>query len=195
MCLEKSGVSTLRRGKWSPVVFCVVTTAAAAFLAACSSETSQDQRDSTTRISEDYAGTPVEEWRPIEKMLNEGLMRLKYRDKSGLYELEFEYLRDEKTYDEYLTMGEIRWASMDTINHLEVNDVHFYDDDSAWVEATYVFDSPTQGRSETPDEFMVYKHNGRWIKPFVSIIDNQLLYEKTIEDARKAALEEAQGDG
>ena len=103
-------------------------------------------------------------------MLNEGLIRLKYGDKSGLYELEFEYLRDEKTYDDYLAMGQIQWASMDSINHLEVTNVIFNPDSSADVEILYVFDSEKGGFTDHTDNFVIYRRNGRWIKPTVSIL-------------------------
>ena len=43
-----------------------------------------------------------DDWKEIEKVIDETIVRLRYRDKSGLYENEFEYLRDEENLDQYL---------------------------------------------------------------------------------------------
>ncbi len=172
------------------IIVCMLFIISGVILGGCSSQKNDTKSDNTPMTAEEQKSA---DWKEIENILNEGLTRLKYKDKSGLYELEFEYLRDEKTYDDYLAMGEIRWASMDTINHVEVLNIDFFDRDSAHVTIKYVFDSPGGGQSTTDDIVTVYWHQGKWIKPTVSIIANQLEYEEAIKAAEAEALKEAQG--
>ena len=128
-------------------------------------------------------------------MLNETITRLRYGDKSGLYDNEFEYAQDETTFDKYLGMTQIRIAQADTITSVEVRHVDFYDRDSAFVDVTVHFEGPTGQKSYYRDKIVVYYHRGRWIKPTVSVIDLQVHYDDMIRVADSAAEAEARETG
>lgn len=127
----------------------------------------------------------------IEEMLNEAITRLKYGDKSALYENEFEYYTDEINFDEYLETGQMRYAQADTITFVEVRYVEFFDHDSAIVDVTVHFEGPTGQKSYFDDRIVVYYHKGRWIKPTITVVDHQLDYEEKIRVADSAAAAEA----
>ncbi len=165
----------------------------AAVVVSCDSQedTSQGTADSTAIIAD--SGSSADE-RLIAEMINEAMIRLRYKDKSVLYDNEFEYLRDDVTYDEYLKMDQIRWAQADSITYVEVRNVDFFDADSALVDVTVNFEGPTGHKSYHRDRITVYHHQGRWIKPTVSVIDMQLDYEHKIHVADSAAAAEAGED-
>ncbi len=165
-------------------------------LIGCSSD-KKDKADSATTETKDldtnyYSHLSPEE-QEIAEMLNEALQRLKYDDKSGLYELEFSYYTDENSYDEYIKRGEIIYAEMDSIHHLDVLDFTFYGDDSVALKVEYVFDPASDGtQSRLPDQFKLYWSHDRWVKPTVTRIHHQLEYDYKIEKAIEAAEEENQ---
>lgn len=160
-------------------------------IAGCSSDKTEVVDDSSDLDTNYYSHLTPEE-QGIANQLNEALQRLKYDDKSGLYELEFSYYTDENSYDEYIKRGEIVYAQMDSIHHLNVFDFIFYDDDSADVNIEYVFNSSAGGHSTVKDMFRLYKSHDRWVKPTVTRILHQLEYDYKIEKAIKAAEEENQ---
>jgi hypothetical protein len=129
----------------------------------------------------------------INAMMNEAMERLRLGDKSYLFDLEFEYLQDDITYDDYLNMAQIKWASADTITHVEIRDVELFDHDSALVDVTLHFEGVTGKKSYHRDKTVVYYHRGRWIKPTVSVIDMQAAYDEKIRVADSAAKAEAGG--
>jgi hypothetical protein len=89
-------------------------------------------------------------------------------------------------------MGQIRAAQADTITFVEVRHVNFFDHDSAIVDVTVHFEGITGKKSFHRDKIVVYYHNGRWIKPTVSVIDLQLNYDNMIRVADSAAAAEAE---
>ena len=167
-----------------PVILCI------GWLAACDSKKTSDDvvQDSSALVGE--SGEAADK-KLIERMLKETIARLKYGDKSALYENEFEYFTDEKTYDDYLEKAEIRWAQADTVTLIEVKHIDLFDRDSALVDVTVHFEGPTGKKSYLDDRLYVYYHKGRWIKPTVTVIDLQLNYEEKIRIADSAAAAEA----
>lgn len=120
--------------------------------------------------------------------LNEALVRLSYGDKTGLYELEFQYLRDERDFDFYVRMRAIEYARMDSLDHIEVKRVKYHGEDSAQVDIIYVFNTiGGSGGSEMHDKLWVYREGERWIKPTASIFKKQREYEDLIRKADSAA--------
>jgi len=110
--------------------------------------------------------------------------RLRYGDKSGLYENEFQYFHEQETYDDYLRHGEVTWANADSLDSIQVLAVQLFERDSAHLEVLYHMNSagevqppPNRGRLKA------YWHQGRWIKPYMSSIDRQLDYEELIRQA------------
>lgn len=158
-------------------------------VAGCSSNKTEVTDDKTDLDTNYYSHLTPEE-QEIANTLNEALQRLKYNDKSGLYELEFSYYTDEHTYDDYIKRGEIQHAQMDSINHLEVYDFTYYDDDSVDVNIAYVFNSSAGGLTTLKDMFRLFKNNDRWVKPTVTVLQLQLEYDYKIQKAIEAAEEE-----
>ena len=115
----------------------------------------------------------------IEYNLNYVMNRLRYNDKSGLYDNEFEYMRAQTSFDEYLKQRSIVFARVDSLTSLEATSVTMFGHDSADVELIVHFDGPSGKHTEFPDRVLVYYHNGSWIKPTVSTIDAQVEWEKS----------------
>ncbi|MFH1687560.1 MAG: hypothetical protein ABIE70_08570 [bacterium] len=116
--------------------------------------------------------------------------RLRYDDKTGLYENEFEYFRNEKTFDDYLLHGEVTWANADSLDHVVVKDITFFDRDSAWIEADFMMQRATGGLAASPIRLPAYYHQGRWIKPYMSRMSLQLEFEEKIRQADQDAGED-----
>jgi len=108
-----------------------------------------------------------------------------------LYENEFEYLIDEKPFEEYITFPQIKIAEADTIDYVEVIKYEPREDNSAIVDVIVHFLGPTGVRTDYPDKIRMYKHKGRWIKPTVSNLQLQKNYEELIRQAESDAEEEA----
>lgn len=143
---------------------------------------------------EEVVEEPGSEEQLIEDVVNDALARLKLKDKTGLYENEFEYLRDEDVFDDYLKRGQINWAQADTIEFVDVQAVQFFkDDDSAVVDVEVNFHNEMEDRrSSISDRITVYWHRGRWIKPTVSVRSQQDEYDELQRIADSMAQLEAE---
>lgn len=129
----------------------------------------------------------------FENLMNEIIDRMRYGDKAGLYDMEFEYLRDENTFDEYLARGDIKWANADTLVFIEVIGVTLFDEDSAAVSVVIHFEGTGGKEIAIDEEYKLYHLQGYWHKPTVSVISAQLDYENLIRQAQEAAEEEESG--
>ncbi|HKK20375.1 MAG TPA: hypothetical protein VJ983_02805 [candidate division Zixibacteria bacterium] len=130
----------------------------------------------------------------IETMMNAAMDHLRYGDKSALYENEFPYVRDENTFDQYLKLGPISYASTDSLTHIDVDSLTMYAHDSALTHLTVHFEGPSGKKSELKDSVVVYYSDGRWIKPTVGASSMQANYDRIIRAADSAAAAEAQGE-
>ena len=151
--------------------------------------------DSATRAggAESAPGSELSlEAQEIQEALNSAIVRLKYGDKSGLYENEFEYLTDEKNFDEYLEYEPVRYARADSIDFIEVTGYEPREHNSIMVDVIVHFLGPTGVRTEFPDRVRMFRHKDRWIKPTVSRLTHQLEYEDNIRRADSAAEAEAE---
>ncbi len=173
----------------------VLTALLTILLVACSSKnepepgaTSQDEVASTQEIK------PVTVRDSIEVMMNRAMDYLRYYDKSALYENEFPYVRDENTFDQYLKLGQIVYASTDSLTHIDVDSLTMYAHDSAMTHLTVNFEGPTGMKSQLKDSIMVFYSNGRWIKPTVGSSALQANYDRIIRMADSAAAAEAAGN-
>ena len=127
----------------------------------------------------------------IEIVINETIDRMRYGDKSGLYEMEFNYLTDAETFDDYLKRGEVRWANADSMSYIEVKRVTPFGEDSASVDVL-IHMTKSDGTDLPVDEhFLLYHIYDYWNKPFVSRIEDEIKYQNLIHDAERAAEEEA----
>lgn len=177
--------------KVSKILLLMVVIAGVGFFCSCGKKSDSSNAGQDATVASNAKGELSEE-EVIEEMFNEVLTRLRYGDKSGLYENEFEYAQDETSFEEYLGMGQIRFAQADTITFVEVRHVNFFDHDSAIVDVTVHFEGPTGKKSYFRDKVVVYYHRGRWIKPTVSVIDLQVNYDNMIRVADSVAKAEAE---
>jgi hypothetical protein len=191
MFSERYGVNIKIVPKISKILLLTLMSVGLGFFGSCGKKSDSGSAGQDATVASNAKGGLSEE-EIIEEMMNEVLVRLRYGDKSGLYENEFEYSNDETSFDEYLGMGQIRFAQADTITFVEVRHVKFFDHDSALVDVTVHFEGPTGQKSYYRDKVVVYYHRGRWIKPTVSVIDLQVNYEEMIRVADSAAEAEAE---
>jgi hypothetical protein len=126
----------------------------------------------------------------FEALINETIDRMRYGDKAGLYDMEFEYFRDETTFDVYLTRGDIRWANADSLSFIEVKAVRLFGEDSAAVDVLIYFEGPGGKKTALDEEYKLYHLQGYWHKPTVSVISAQIDYQNLIRQAEEAAEEE-----
>jgi hypothetical protein len=175
----------------SKILLLMVVVVGVGFFWSCGKKSDSGNAGQDTTVASNTKGELSEE-EVIEEMINEVLTRLRYGDKSGLYENEFEYAQDETSFEEYLEMGQIRFAQADTITFVEVRHVNFFDHDSALVNVTVHFEGPTGKKSFFRDKIVVYYHKDRWIKPTVSVIDLQVNYDNMIRVADSVAASEAE---
>lgn len=170
------------------LLFLIITTSVSVFsFIGCSSDESENKKISQQPKEE--IANPYnlnEEELAIQDLLNEALIRLSYGDKTGLYKLEFEYFLDEYSFDDYLNRGEIIYAKMDSINHVDVKGCKFYPE-SVIVSIDYVFDSPTGKKSYHADKLKLFRQGDVWKKPTSSSYPHQLEYERIMREADSAA--------
>jgi len=130
----------------------------------------------------------------IEKMMHKTLIRWANRDKGGMYDNEFEYIRDKFTFAEYLNQRRIMRAMADSIVGYYATGAEFFDDDSVLVDDVVVFKGPLGQVTEFVNKDMLHWHQGRWIRPTLGTADQQRAYEELIRQADSAAaVEEAEG--
>ena len=188
MCYVRSGANTK---KWPRPMngFLVVLAAAIVAVAfGCSGET--DQVDNASSVA--TAAIDSSDVELIQAMFTEVAMRWHHGDKAVLYDLEFEYLQDKYTFDEYLDFRQIQYLEADTLEALVVKDVEFFGRDSATVTAEAVFIGPTGDTSYYTDKYRVHFHRGRWIRATAGAIDLQMEYEELRRVADSAAEAEAE---
>jgi len=149
-----------------------------AWLTGCSSDTQR---------SDGKSANPEDDRREIAATLEETAVRWRYGDKVVLYEQEFEYVQVESTYDEYLGIGEIKDMESDTVRTFLLKDVRFFDRDSAVVQVDVVFRGPAGVESILPQEWTMFYHRGRWIRPTLSNPARQLQFEERRRKADSAA--------
>jgi hypothetical protein len=126
----------------------------------------------------------------IQESLTETITRWHYGDKGGLYDNEFQYVRDRINFDDYLKMGELR-LDADTVEAMNVKDAKVYGNDSATVYVDVVFKGPTGKISHQADTYQMYYRYGKWIRPTVGVLAEQLQYESSRRAADSAADAEA----
>ena len=188
MYYVRSGVNTKR---WCNPVKGFLTVLVAAMVAialGCTGETDQ-VNDAVSESTSIRDSSDVE---LIQAMFTKVAVRWHHGDKAALYDLEFEYLQDKYTYDEYLDFRQIQYLEADTLEALVVKDVEFFGRDSATVAAEAVFIGPTGDTSYFTDQYLVHFHRGRWIRPSASTIDLQMEYEELRRVADSAAEAEAE---
>lgn len=160
-------------------------------LLGCSSEkkdvNSSPKELSTIIYPDDYPyykfKTPVSLKDSIEVMLNTAIERQRYNDKSGMYEMEFGYLTDQITLDQYIRDKLIMRDKVELINKVEVLDVHRFNNDSASTNVM-VFVKNSKGKIvEVEQQIIVYNYRGQWIRPTLSKVDSELKYQNVLRNS------------
>lgn len=146
-----------------------------------------EERESTPADAYDFSkyGEHEQDAREIYNNVVEVIERLRYDDKSGLYENEFQYFREEKTFDDYLIHGEVQYANADSLDHVTIEYIEFFDQDSAAIDATFHILKADGTVMPSEVRWMAYYHQGEWIKPYMSRIQFQLDYEELIRRAEE----------
>jgi hypothetical protein len=166
------------------LVFC-------ALAASGCSTNKEDDSDNNLDTSSTAVNTVLTEDEKIEKVINDAMTRLRYRDKSYIYDMEFQYYKDEHTFDDYLKERQILMAKADTLEYVDVVSAEYFGDDSAIATVEVHFKGPTGVESVLKQPGTVfYKRDGEWIKPTLSKIDKQLQYDAIREEAQKSAKSE-----
>lgn len=114
----------------------------------------------------------------IKDMLEEAIERLRYGDKGGLYDNEFDFVKEKYTFDEYLQHLYIKTATGDSVTSFDILDIKLLDGDSARVRDRVVFVGVQGDTSVMHNEYSVYYENDRWIKPTIGFKTGQILQEK-----------------
>lgn len=127
----------------------------------------------------------------IEYNINKTFTLLKHGDKSGLFENEFSYITDGKTFDEYLKYGEVSSAKVESLTVVDVLEIEQFDTDSLKASVQVNFLGPSGKPSFIKDRITLYQQDGRWIKPIVGRLKGQLDYLERMHEADSAA--EAEG--
>ena len=179
------GVNIMTIGK---LVGVILGLAVACVIAGCSSDDDPADQNNSGAVSVE------DDRREIEATLEETAVRWRYGDKAVLYEQEFEYLQIEHTYDDYLELGRIRRMESDTVVTFTVKDVQFFGRDSAQLSVDVVFVGPTLDTTRLPQEWVMYFHKGRWIKPTMSSLKHQIVFEELRRQADSAAAVEEEGN-
>jgi hypothetical protein len=126
----------------------------------------------------------------IEEAMRSTLTRWRYLDKVALYEMEFEYIQDEYTIDEYLDQERIQRALVDSLADFRVTGITFYGHDSALLEDELLWLGRSGDTTIMPNKDMVYFHRGRWIRPTLGTSAGQKAYEEAIRVSDSAAAAE-----
>jgi len=174
-------VSTMKTFKLRRLAFAGALLA----LVGCGGQSDTDTADSAAAAGADSLTLDKQ----LEVQMNAVFDRLRYDDKSGLWENEFEYLREERTFDDYVTQPYIANASADSLVRIEVTSVERLGD-SAVARVLVHFDNAGR-KSVIDDKVTLYWHQGKWIKPTISRLKDQAAFDSVRNAAIEAAKKES----
>lgn len=132
--------------------------------------------------------TPEGKEKLFEDIINRTMDRLRYNDRSYIYELEFPYYREENTFDKFLENGRVRGAKADTLEFVDIVKLTMYEPDSAVAHVEVHFKGPTGEETILKgDSLTFYWYDGKWIRPTVSTYEAQRQLDETRQRADSAA--------
>ncbi|MCH9023826.1 MAG: hypothetical protein IH931_00700 [candidate division Zixibacteria bacterium] len=152
-----------------------------------------ENKETTQKVesTEQNPATPEGKEKLFEDILNKTMDRLRYRDKSYIYELEFPYYREENTFDKFLENGKIRGAKADTLEFVDIVKLSMYEPDSAVAYVEVHFKGPTGKETILKgDSLTFYWYGDKWIRPTISTYDAQ----HQLDDIRQRADSAAQAE-
>ena len=151
---------------------------------ACGRRVEKDDKTSAVATTDDQQ---------ITKMIQDAMYRLRQGDKSALYELEFAYERYQTNFDRYLGIQRVQWATADSLESVHIDTINYFLPESAHVFCRVHFKGPTGSESFFDEKLVVYKDEGRWIKPTVSTWAKNQEYLDIYRQADSTAKAEAAG--
>ena len=98
------------------------------------------------------------------------------------------------SYDEYLTVKQIKVMESDTVEDFLVKEVKFMDGDSARVDVDVMFIGPSLETTYYAQTWTMHNHEGRWIRPTLSSRKGQDEWEARRRAADSAAAAEERLD-
>ncbi len=143
--------------------------------------------DKTDVITQNPA-TPEGKEKLFEDIVNESIQRLKYRDRSFHYEMEFPYYRDEHTYDDYLASAGVPYSQVDTMEFVDILSLESFEPDSIVALINSHFKGPRGLETVVKGgKLTFYWHDGRWVKPTFSSYTEQHQNDEIRRQADSAA--------
>ncbi len=129
----------------------------------------------------------------IEDKTYELFTRAKVNDKAVMYENEFPYLREERDLEDYLNNRFVKAYNADTLIALQVDSVHVNGDTAqAYIRLEYLQkDSTIQITKQT---LTWRKYDDVWIKPSLSLLEDQQEFEEELRIYWDAVKEMEQQD-
>lgn len=141
-----------------------------------------------------YSEQQISDLLLIEEEMQEVLTRWRYHDKAGIYDNEFEYVRDRYTLTEYLNLTKIKVMIADSLMGYEVTGGQFFGRDSVIVDDIVKFVGPSGKPTNFVNKDKLFWHQGRWIRPTLSQKWEQIEFEDMVRQADSAAAaEESEG--
>ena len=183
MFSEKNGKNT--GSKYKMFKFFLITAIMILLVLGCG-----ENKETTEKVGSAVQNptTPEGKEKLFEDILNLAMDRLRYKDKSYLYELEFPYYREENTFDKFLEHGKIRGAQADTLEFVDIVKLNMYEPDSAVALVEVHFKGPTGEETIFKgDSLTFYWYAGKWIRPTVSTYDAQRQFDDIRQRADSAA--------
>lgn len=131
----------------------------------------------------------------VKASLTELIDRMMEGDKTVLYENEFGYYTQETSLSDYMKEHRVIDYNYDTLGGITYDSVEI-NADTAMVYAKVHYNSKAGGETVRAYRIQMFKYNGKWIKPYMSKISDELEYlkQKRIYDS-SAAAEEAEQQG
>ena len=132
--------------------------------------------------------TPEGKEKLFEDILNLTMDRLRYSDKSHIYELEFPYYREVFTFDQFLQNSRIRGANADTLEFVDIVKLSMYEPDSAVAYVEVHFRGPSGKETVLKgDSLTFYWFGGNWVRPTISTYGGQRQHDVIRQRADSAA--------
>jgi len=128
----------------------------------------------------------------IKALMYEYIDHMKEGDKTFLYENEFTYYQTDHSMSDYMEIPRVRDYVYDSLSHVQIDSVKLYGDSAiAFIQIFYESTSPKPEGHPYPTRF--YRSQGKWIRPYLSRWEDEMVFLKRVEEYNKAVEAEEQG--
>lgn len=163
------------------VLLCLMMAAIVIGLAACSGDRSEENSADSSETA-----TVLTRLDTIELMMNNAMDRLRLGDKTELYRLEFSYLKDTMSFDDYLKNPTIMAYTL-VPSRVIVDSIGPANGDSIVASVRIAFADANGQESFESFSVPVYLHRGEWIKPTLSAYINQVSWDSVVGSFEREA--------